>query len=137
MFSFNDDQMIEFGRFTVYQSLKEMIDEGDDINNVKFEALVENTKRNIEIKGLKEIMDKIIRESSIDMQFKKGFTVWRICKLKITKFLPKILAKSYQEEDLRRAEIALQYHKGMVRVLKQRCDEGKEELKRLNQKYLI
>jgi hypothetical protein len=71
MFSFNDGQMIEFGRFTVYQSLKEMIDEGDDINNVKFEALVENTKRNIEIKGLKEIMDKIIRESSIDMQFKK------------------------------------------------------------------
>jgi hypothetical protein len=71
MFSFNDAQMIEFGRFTVYQSLKEMIDEGENINNVNFEELTESTKRNIEIKGLKEIMDKIIRESSIDMQFKK------------------------------------------------------------------
>jgi len=54
--------------------------------------------------------------------------------LKITRILPKFIAKTYQEEDLRRAEIQLQYHRGMVRVLQQRCDEGREELERLNQK---
>jgi len=48
--------------------------------------------------------------------------------LKITRILPKILAKSYQEEDLRRAEIHLQYHQRMVRVFEQRITEGKEEL---------
>jgi len=48
--------------------------------------------------------------------------------LKLTRILPKFLAKTYQEEDLRRAEIQLQYHKRMARVLQQRCDEGREEL---------
>ncbi len=54
--------------------------------------------------------------------------------MKITRVLPKFLAKSYQQEDLRRAEIQLQYHRGMARVLQQRCNEGREELERLNQK---
>ncbi len=71
MFSFNDAQMIEFGRFTVYQSLKEMIDEGENINNVNFEELTESTKRNIEIKGLLEIIDEVIKDSNKDMQSKK------------------------------------------------------------------
>ena len=51
--------------------------------------------------------------------------------MKITKLLPKFLAKSYQEEDLRRVEISLQYHKGMVRGLEERVQEGKAELERL------
>ncbi len=51
--------------------------------------------------------------------------------MKLTRFLPKFLAKSYQEEDLRRAEIQLQYYKGMVRNLEYRVQEGKEELERL------
>ena len=51
--------------------------------------------------------------------------------MKLTRMLPKFLAKTYQEEDLRRAEIQLQYHKGMSRVLEQRIAEGKEELERL------
>jgi len=54
--------------------------------------------------------------------------------MKITKILPKFLAKTYQEEDLRRSEIHLQYHIGMVRVFEERCNEGREELKRLNQR---
>jgi hypothetical protein len=45
--------------------------------------------------------------------------------------LPKFLAKSYQEEDLRRVEIQLKYYQTMVRVLEERCDEGREELRRL------
>jgi len=53
--------------------------------------------------------------------------------IKITRILPKFLARTYQEEDLRRAEIQLQYHKGMVRVLEERCDEGRKELERLKQ----
>jgi hypothetical protein len=72
MFSFNDSQMIEFGRFTVYQSLKEMIDEGENINSVNFEELTEQTKRNIENKCLREIIDEVIRDASKDMQSKKS-----------------------------------------------------------------
>lgn len=51
--------------------------------------------------------------------------------MKITGILPKFLAKPYQEEDLRRAEIHLAYHKGMVRVFQQRVSEGREELERM------
>jgi hypothetical protein len=51
--------------------------------------------------------------------------------MKITRILPKFLAKSYQEEDLRRAETHLQYHKGMVRVFEERVAEGRDELDRL------
>ena len=51
--------------------------------------------------------------------------------MKLTRILPKFLAKSYQEEDLRRAEIQMQYHRGMARVLEQRVAEGREELERL------
>jgi len=51
--------------------------------------------------------------------------------LRLTRILPKFLAKSYQEEDLRRAEIQMQYHRSMARVLAQRIAEGKAELERL------
>jgi len=51
--------------------------------------------------------------------------------MKITKILPKFLAKTYQAEDLRRTEIQLQYYQTMVRVLEERCAEGHDELKRL------
>jgi hypothetical protein len=51
--------------------------------------------------------------------------------LKLTRILPKFLAKSYQEEDLRRAEIQLQYHRGFVRSLEYRIAEGQQELERL------
>ena len=53
--------------------------------------------------------------------------------MKITRILPKFLAKTYQEEDLRRAEITLQYHRGMVRVLEERVSEGRTELERLRE----
>ena len=52
--------------------------------------------------------------------------------MKLTRILPKFLAKSYQEEDIRRAEIQLNYHKMMVRNLEYRVAEGLEELQRLN-----
>ena len=51
--------------------------------------------------------------------------------MKVTRILPKFLAKTYQEEDLRRAEITLQYHRSMVRALEERVAEGREELERL------
>jgi len=51
--------------------------------------------------------------------------------MKVTRILPKFLAKAYQEEDLRRAEINLQYHKGIVRFLEERIAEGYDELARL------
>lgn len=54
--------------------------------------------------------------------------------MKLTRILPKFIAKSYQSEDLRRAEIALQYHRGMVRVLEQKIEEGRAELERLGGK---
>ena len=54
--------------------------------------------------------------------------------MKITRILPKFLAKSYQAEDLRRAEINLEYHRGLVRNLEYRVAEGREELERLRRK---
>ena len=54
--------------------------------------------------------------------------------MKITRILPKFLAKTYQEEDLRRAEINLEYHRSLVRNLEYRVAEGREELERLRRK---
>jgi len=51
--------------------------------------------------------------------------------MKITRILPKFLAKTYQEEDLRRAEIYLKYHITMVRVFEEKIAEGYAELDRL------
>jgi len=51
--------------------------------------------------------------------------------MKITRLLPKFLAKSYQEEDLRRTEIQLEYHRRMVQNLEYRVAEGCQELERL------
>ena len=51
--------------------------------------------------------------------------------MKITRILPKFLAKTYQEEDLRRAEIHLEYYRGLVRNLEYRVAEGRAELDRL------
>jgi len=51
--------------------------------------------------------------------------------MKLTRILPKFLAKTYQAEDLRRAETTLQYHRAMVRVLEQSVAEGRAELERL------
>jgi hypothetical protein len=70
MFCFNDDQMIEFGRFMVYQSLKEMKDECENLNSINFEELAETSKRNIEIGTLREIIDDIQRDTSKDIQTK-------------------------------------------------------------------
>ena len=51
--------------------------------------------------------------------------------MKLTRILPKFLAKSYQAEDLRRAEIQLKYYQVMTRVLEERVAEGQAELERL------
>ena len=51
--------------------------------------------------------------------------------MKITRILPKFLAKTYQEEDLRRAEDQLQYHRSIVSSLEYRIAEGRAELDRL------
>ena len=53
--------------------------------------------------------------------------------MKLTRMLPKFLAKTYQAEDLRRAEIQLKYYQTMVKVLEDRCQEGRNELRRLQQ----
>jgi len=54
--------------------------------------------------------------------------------MKITRILPKFLAKAYQEEDLRRAEIDLQFHRGYVKFFEDRVAEGHTELDRLQKK---
>jgi len=51
--------------------------------------------------------------------------------MKITRILPKFLAKTYQEMDLRRAEDYLEYHRDVVRNLEYRVAEGRAELERL------
>ena len=48
--------------------------------------------------------------------------------------LTELLAKTYQEEDLRRVEIHLEYYRGLVRNLEYRVAEGRAELDRLRRK---
>ena len=51
--------------------------------------------------------------------------------MKITRLLPKKLAKGWQEYDLNRTRNQLEYHRAMVRVLEEMEIEGSEELHRL------
>ena len=53
--------------------------------------------------------------------------------MKITRILPKPLAKYYQEYDLNRTDGYLEYYKAMVSVLEERSQEGHEELQRLKE----
>lgn len=52
--------------------------------------------------------------------------------MKLTRILPKFLARSWQEYDLNKIRTRLQYYRGMVRVLETLEFEGEDELKRLN-----
>jgi len=54
--------------------------------------------------------------------------------MKSTRILTKFLAKTYQAEDLRRAEIHLEYYRGLVSNLEYRVAEGRAELERLKEK---
>ena len=54
--------------------------------------------------------------------------------MKITRILPKKLAKGWQEYDLNRTRGQLEYHRAMVRVLEDMEREGSDELRRLNRK---
>ncbi len=54
--------------------------------------------------------------------------------MKITKILPKPFAIGWQEYDLNKVEVLLQYHKTIVQNLDQRLGEGQEELERLRRK---
>jgi len=54
--------------------------------------------------------------------------------MKITRILPKPLAKFYQEYDLNKTDGELEYYKAMVRVLEERSHEGHAELQRLREK---
>lgn len=51
--------------------------------------------------------------------------------MKITRILPKSLAKVYQEWDLNRAEADLEYYEAVVGVLRERVEKGRAELRRL------
>ena len=53
--------------------------------------------------------------------------------MKITRILPKPLALVYQEWDLNKAEAHLEYYEAMARVLRERVEEGRAELRRLQE----
>ena len=59
MFSTREQEMIEFGKFTVYQSLKEMIDQKENLNNIAFDELAEATIRDIDDGVLLETIEAI------------------------------------------------------------------------------
>jgi len=49
-------------------------------------------------------------------------------KMKITRLLPKFLAKEYQNCSLNRLEAQLEYHAGMARACEEMIREAREEL---------
>ena len=48
--------------------------------------------------------------------------------MKITRLLPKFLAKEYQNYSLNRLEAQLEYHAGMARVCEEMIRDAREEL---------
>jgi len=54
--------------------------------------------------------------------------------VKITRILPKSLAKSWQQYDLNKIHSKLQYYRTLVRVYEELEREGEEEMQRLNNK---
>jgi hypothetical protein len=48
--------------------------------------------------------------------------------MKITRLLPKFLAKEYQNYSLNRLKAQLEYHEGMARVCEMMVREAREEL---------
>lgn len=65
------------------------------------------------------------------MVWDAGLEAWEVQVLRITRILPKFLAKEYQVWDLRRAEVHLEYYEAMVLVLRERVEEGRAEIRRL------
>ena len=60
MFNNKENDLIDFGKFTVYQSLKEMADDEENLNNIEFDELVEATIRDIEDSMLQDIIKAIM-----------------------------------------------------------------------------
>jgi len=54
--------------------------------------------------------------------------------MKLTRILPRPFAMAYQEWDLGRAEQEYEYHQAVADVLRERVQEGKEELARLKER---
>ena len=52
--------------------------------------------------------------------------------MKITRILPRFLAIGYQEQDIRRLEGKLAYHKAMSDLYEQLLWDGQDELRRLD-----
>jgi len=82
------------------------------------------------------IFEQTINAQQIDLDEILGISEYSTpggenIQMKITRILPKFLAKTYQEESLRRAEDYLVYHRGMVRVFEEVVEEGRIELERL------
>ena len=48
--------------------------------------------------------------------------------MKLTRLLPKALAREFQHYSLRRLEAQLEYHSGMARVCEEMIREAREEL---------
>ena len=69
-FNERDENMINFGRFTVYQSLMEMVTEKDDINKINFDGMIAETMRNINDIVLLKLIDDVIKEGIGDVNTK-------------------------------------------------------------------
>jgi len=54
--------------------------------------------------------------------------------MKITRILPRKIAKAWQEYDIRKLETKLEYHSGMAMACRELLDEGYQELDRLERK---
>ncbi len=53
--------------------------------------------------------------------------------MKLTRILPKFLAKSWQEYDLNKIRSRLEYYRAMARVCEDLEREGSEEMRRLQE----
>ncbi len=69
-FTDRENNLVNFGRFTVYQSLKEMITDGDDLNKIDFDSLVAEMLRDITDQELLRVIDDVVDDKSMDIAHK-------------------------------------------------------------------
>lgn len=53
-FTIKEQDLIEFGKFVVYTSMSEMKEEGEDLNTIQFDYLIDKLLRNIHDRDLFE-----------------------------------------------------------------------------------
>ena len=69
--------LIELGKLTIMKSLKDMQGEGDDLNLINYDMLIEKVMRNIEDKNLLQAIQEVDKDKVNDFVEEGHNFEWR------------------------------------------------------------